>query len=200
MRETGAALWWLPVGAGGHVAIHTSRWWEAYGARREHRPSRPLFHAALEVFTDHGRHVIEMAPAWGPLSGSSGVVATGPVGLPWLGRSRLFRYEVRCLPEGEIPDRAWAPAPPTLIALSAAEADAVVGRVATIPRHTWGRDAVGVGEMWNSNSLVSWLLQTTGIDAAALCPPDHGLAPGWAAGIAAARPAGSGSAQEPHVD
>ena len=81
-----------------------------------------------------------------------------------------------------------------------AQADAVVGRVATIPRHTWGRDAVGVGEMWNSNSLVSWLLQTTGIDAAALCPPDHGLAPGGAAGIAAARPAGTGSAQEPHLD
>ncbi|WP_141005203.1 hypothetical protein [Nocardioides humi] len=56
-----------------------------------------------------------------------------------------------------------------------------------MPRHTWGRDALGVGDMWNSNSLVAWLLQTTGIDAAALAPPGDGAAPGWAAGIAAAR-------------
>ncbi|WP_052308361.1 hypothetical protein [Dietzia sp. UCD-THP] len=189
MRETGVALWWLPVGAGGHVVVHTSRWWEEFHARREHRPSRPLFHAALEVFTGHGRCAIEMAPAWGPLSGSDGVVATGPVGLHWLGRSRLFRYEVRCQVDGRIPDLAWAPQPPTLIALSAVEADALLGRVAEVPRHTWGRDATGTGEMWNSNSLISWLLQTSGIDAAALGPPDHGSAPGWASGIVAAEQA-----------
>lgn len=198
MSDTGVELWWLPVGAGGHVAIHTSRWWESYHARREHRPGRPLFHAALEVFTERGPHVVEMAPAWGPLSGSSGVVATGPVGLRWLGRSRLFRYEVRCLPGGEIPDRAWGPAPPTVLPLGAPEADGLLRRVAEVPLHTWGRDATGTGEMWNSNSLVSWLLQTSGIDAAALGPPDHGLAPGWASGIAAARSAGSGSAPGPH--
>ncbi|MDX2357528.1 hypothetical protein [Dietzia sp. PP-33] len=197
MSEAQVALWWLPVGAGGHVVIHTSRWWELYRARREGRPRRPLFHAALEVFTGQGRHVIEMAPAWGRSAGSGGVVATGPVGLDWLGRSRLFRYEVRCLRDGEIPDRAWAPTPPTLLSLAAPEADALLRRVASVPCHTWGRDAVGVGEMWNSNSLVSWLLQTSGIDASALVPPDHGSAPGWAAGIEAARPAHPGAPMEP---
>ncbi|MEH6821716.1 MAG: hypothetical protein V7706_17400 [Dietzia psychralcaliphila] len=187
MNGERVALWWLPVGAGGHVAIHTSRWWESYRAVRENRHPSPLFHAALEVFTEQGRHVIEMAPAWGPLSGSSGVVATGPVGLSWLGRSRLFRYEVRCLRGGEIPDRAWALTPPTLFPLTAPEAEALLGRVAAVPRHTWGRDALGTGEMWNSNSLVSWLLQTSGIDAAALVPPGGGSAPGWSAGVEAAR-------------
>ena len=33
------------------------------------------------------RHLIEMAPAWGVPGPSRGVVATGPVGLRWLGRS-----------------------------------------------------------------------------------------------------------------
>lgn len=187
MSDARVALWWLPVGAGGHVVIHTSRWWEAYRAWREDRIERPLFHAALEVFTGQGRHVIEMAPAWGQLSGSSGVVATGPVGLGWLGRSRVFRYEVRCRRDGEIPDRAWAPAPPILLTLTTSEAEALLRRVAVVPRYTWGRDAMGAGEMWNSNSLVSWLLQTSGIDAAVLRPPDGGSAPGWSAGIAAAR-------------
>jgi hypothetical protein len=67
-----------------------------------------------------------------------------------------------------------------------AEAEALVRRVADVPVHTWGRDVLGVGDMWNSNSLVSWLLQVSRIDAHGIAPPDDGLAPGWAAGLAAA--------------
>ena len=188
MSDARVDLWWLPVGAGGHVVIHTSRWWEAYRACRERRPAGPLFHAALEVFTGGGRHVIEMAPAWGLPDDAAAVpaVVSGPVGSPWLGRSRLFRYEVRCWPEGRIPDRDFATCPPTALPLPATDAAALVRRVARAPRHTWGRDPAGVGDMWNSNSLVSWLLQTSGVDAAALRPPDGGRAPGWAAGIAVA--------------
>ncbi|WP_413452372.1 hypothetical protein AA0Y32_11110 [Georgenia phoenicis] len=58
-----AELWWLPVGAGGHVVVHTSRWWERLQARREHRAPEPLLHAALEVYTDTSRYVVEMTPA-----------------------------------------------------------------------------------------------------------------------------------------
>ena len=184
-----AALWWLPVGAGGHVVIHTSRWWEALHARREHRPVRPLFHAALEVHSDATtRHVIEMAPAWGQNAAPHGVMMTGPVGLRWLGRFRLFRYEVRCWRSGTIPDRDLAPTPPTFFSLTPAGAQALLARVARVPRHTWGRDAFGTGDMWNSNSVISWLLHTAGIDAAELGPPAGGAAPGWAAGITAAGP------------
>jgi len=194
MNEARVALWWLPVGAGGHVVIHTSRWWERYRAQREHRAPRPLFHAALEVLTDppdHGprRHVIEMAPAWGRVESPAVVVASGPVGLACLGRSPLFRYAVRCWPDGRIPDRDLAPSPPTVLPLPASDAEALLRRVVHVPEHTWGRDALGVGDMWNSNSLVSWLLETSGVDAGALRPPGNGSAPGWAAGIAAARAA-----------
>jgi len=59
---TAIALWWLPVGAGGHVVRHTSRWWELLDAHRAHRRPQPLFHAALEVRTGESNHVIEMAP------------------------------------------------------------------------------------------------------------------------------------------
>src|SRR5215211_3800770 len=62
---TAIALWWLPVGAGGHVVRHTSRWWELLDAHRAHRHPQPLFHAALEVRTGESNYVIEMAPNWG---------------------------------------------------------------------------------------------------------------------------------------
>lgn len=180
-----ADLWWLPVGAGGHIVIHTSRWWELFRARREHRHPRALLHAALEVFDGDARYVIEMTPAWGGRAPSRGVVATGPVGARWLGVSKLFRYEVRCWRDGDIPDRAWAVGPPIRFPLARSEARALLSRVPAVPRLTWGRDAFGIGDMWNSNSLVSWLLHTSGVDATRLDPPAGHTAPGWRSGIAA---------------
>ncbi|WP_442576499.1 hypothetical protein ACSBPH_05005 [Microbacterium sp. F51-2R] len=186
MSGAHADLWWLPVGAGGHVVIHTSRWWELVRARREHRSPRPLFHAALEVFDGHARYVIEMTPAWGGPAGDHGVVANGPVGARWLGASRFFRYEVRRWQNGIIPDLDWALGPPTQFPLSLPDTRALLARVELTPRLTWGSDPFGIGDMWNSNSLVSWLLETSGINAAELTPPADGTAPGWRSGIAAA--------------
>jgi hypothetical protein len=41
--------------------------------------------------------------------------------------------------------------------------------------------------MWNSNSIVSWLLTASGLDVDAMRPPAGGRAPGWTAGLVAAR-------------
>ena len=41
--------------------------------------------------------------------------------------------------------------------------------------------------MWNSNSVISWLLALSGLDPDRLDPPTGGRAPGWKAGIVAAR-------------
>jgi len=178
-------LLWIPVGAGGHVVVHTSRWWEALRARRAHRRPEPLFHAALELLLPEARYVVEMAPAWGAPARERGVVASGPVGWRPLGATRLFRYEVRCWPGGVIPDRAWAVGEPVVLALGVERVRSLRDDVARVPRLTWGADAVGVGDMWNSNSLVAWLLARAGVDAASLAPP-AGSAPGWRAGLAAA--------------
>lgn len=185
MGRSEVKLWWLPVGAGGHVVIHTSRWWELWRSAREHRRPQPLFHAALEV-TAGTRYTIEMTPAWGQGSEPRGVVATGPVGAQRLGVLKLFRYEVRCWRDGVIPDLAYALEPPDLISLPAGDAGALLQRVPRVPCLVWGAKMPG-GDMWNSNSLISWLLQTSGIDAAELHPPRGGRAPGWRAGIDAAR-------------
>lgn len=184
----------MPVGAGGFVVRHTSWWWELAEARRAHRPARPLFHAVLEVAVDDTRHVIEMAPTWGvPAVPDRGVVVSGPVGLRFLGFTRLFRYEVRCWRDGDIPDRAWAPAPPTTVSVDAAAARTILNRVKTVPALTWGRGIPSVSDMWNSNSLVAWLLATARISTTGLCPPEDGRAPGWRAGLAVAAEPGLAS-------
>jgi len=61
---TAVVLWWVPVGAGGHLVRHTSRWWEELEAFRAHRAPQPLFHSALEAWVDGDHFIIEMAPQW----------------------------------------------------------------------------------------------------------------------------------------
>jgi hypothetical protein len=47
--------------------------------------------------------------------------------------------------------------------------------------------------MWNSNSLISWLLARSGHDTSALHPPRGGRAPGWTAGLVLAAREQSGA-------
>src|SRR5688572_22349857 len=106
-------LYWLPLGAGGMAVVRWSgRLYEALAARRDGREPCDLYHSALEVGLGADRCVIEMAPVWGNGHPDRGVVGDGAVGSPWLGRSRLFRYEVRRWLGGTIPDAAEAVASP----------------------------------------------------------------------------------------
>ena len=181
-----AELRWIPVGAGGHVVRHTSRWWERLAAARAHRPPRPLVHGVLEITLDGVRTVIEMAPAWGGPRGSRGVVRTGAVGLRVLGRSRLFRYEVRCWRDGVIPDRRWTRGSPIVLAANDDTVRRLADHVREVPTPVWGRAVGPSGDMWNSNSLVAWLLGVGEVPTAGLLPPDA-RAPGWQAGLEVAR-------------
>jgi hypothetical protein len=40
--------------------------------------------------------------------------------------------------------------------------------------------------MWNSNSVVAYVLARAGVDAEDLAPPGNGRAPGWRAGLTVA--------------
>ncbi|WP_457541329.1 hypothetical protein [Williamsia sp. R60] len=75
---------------------------------------------------------------------------------------------------------------PQVLSDDSAAASRILAKVVSVPRFTWGRDELGVGDMWNSNSLTSWLLMVGGIDLMNVKPPDGGRAPGWQAGIALA--------------
>jgi hypothetical protein len=93
-KSTGIALYWLPLGAGGHSVRWNGRIFEWLAARLDRRDRCDLYHSALEVRVPEGRFVIEQAPAWSE-STMRGVVAEGAVGSRALGRFRLFRYEIR---------------------------------------------------------------------------------------------------------
>jgi hypothetical protein len=184
-------LYWLPLGAGdapGSSLVRlTGRVFEAVAAGWQHRARCDLYHSALEVSLDGVRRVIEMTPVWGQPSADRGVVGEGSVGLPWLGRSRLFRYEVRRWSDGVIPDLDTAVASPRQPDSDRARAERLLELVGAFPLKTWGQDEMGTGEMWNSNSLTAWLLARSGHRTDDIAPPAGGRAPGWSAGLVAAR-------------
>jgi hypothetical protein len=184
-------LYWLPLGAGGHVVRFNGLVYEAVVARLERRAPRPLFHSALEVRLTGARWVVEMTPAWGNAAPDRGVVVEGAVGARVLGRSRLFRYEVRRWRGGTIGGVAEAVGGARPIRSDAVSARALLALVPLVPALTWGRDELHAGEMWNSNSLVSWLLASSGHDPTAAAPPRSGRAPGWRAGLVTAARTGA---------
>lgn len=186
VRTNAVDLYWLPLGAGDHVVKRVGRVYEAVVARRDHREPCDLYHAALEVHLDGDRYVIESAPAWDRAEPDRGVVVTGAVGMPWLGRSKWFRYEVRRWPDGIIPDIAEAVASPRRVSADREHAERVLNLAPEFPAWTWGRDETHTGDMWNSNSLVAWLLVRSDHDMDAVALPDRGRAPGWDGGVVAA--------------
>ena len=182
----GIDLYWLPLGAGGHSVRLNGRVFEAVAALRGRRGRRDLYHSALEIRVPEGRYVIEMAPVWSGNQGERGVVSEGAVGAHSAGRLRLFRYEVRCWREGVIPDIAEAVESPRCLSNDLACARRLLEQVPVVPTPVWGRDELHAGEMWNSNSLISWLILRSGIDVEEVHPPPGGRAPGWQAGIVVA--------------
>ena len=151
MRVTGPGidLYWLPLGAGGHVVRLNGRV-SRQSPRGSSAGSRALHHSGLEVRAPDGRFVIEMTPIAG---------ATAPRGAS-SPRARS----------------AWGRRAGRLLRL-----------VPVVPTPVWGRDELCAGELWNSNSLVSWLLARAGLAPETIPPPRGGRAPGWRAGIVVAR-------------
>ncbi|MDP9495188.1 MAG: hypothetical protein M3P87_08115 [Actinomycetota bacterium] len=181
-------MYWIPLGAGGAGVVRLNgRVYEAIQARLEGRRPPALYHSALELQVAEGRFIIENA--WPSPDGdiaSRGVVVEGPVFNRRLARLRLFRYEVRRWRDGVIPDADEAVASPHRLSNDPGQAKRLLDLVASVPTLMWGRDELGAGEMWNSNSVVSWLLVRSGLPAFAFQPPAGGRAPGWEAGIVAA--------------
>ena len=183
----GVDLYWLPLGAGGHSVRLNGRVFEAVAARLGRRTACDLYHSALEVRVPKGRFVIEMTPIPDSNGAQRGVVADGAVGSRWAGRFRIFRYEVRRWCDGVIPDVGEAVESPRRLTDDPRLAQRVLDLVPYVPTPVWGRDELRAGEMWNSNSLISWLIARSGIDAESVQPPAGGRAPGWDAGLVVAR-------------
>ena len=180
-------LYWLPLGAGGHSVRVNGKVYEAIAARLTRRAPCDLYHSALEVRVGDAVYAIEQGPVLPRSNDDRGVVAVGPVGARWAGRLPLFRYEVRVWRGGIIPDVAEAVASPLRLVADDSTAQRLLRAVRLVPTPVWGRDELGTGEMWNSNSVIAWALSQSGIDASAIQPPLGGRAPGWHAGVTVAR-------------
>jgi hypothetical protein len=190
-RTAAVDLYWIPLGAGGRFVRFNGRVFEAVEAARRHRQRCDLYHAVLVVNLTGDRYAIELAPSPDADEASRGVVGTGAVGSRHIGWLRLFRYEVRCWRGGSIPDLGDAVGGPRRLTSDPRVARRLLDLVTAVPRPVWGRDQLKAGEMWNSNSIIAWLIATAGLSTAHLVPPAHGRAPGWHAGLEVARRAGA---------
>jgi hypothetical protein len=179
----GIDLYWLPLGAGGNFVRFNGRVYEAIKARLDRRPVCDLYHSALQVVVPEGRYVVENTPVVDDRGRERGVVAEGSVGIGWAGRFRILRYELRRWRDGVIHDLGEAVDSPRRLSSDPSDARRLLDLVPQMPLFVWGRDEAGAGEMWNSNSMISWLIARTGLDADSIKPPAGGRAPGWNAGI-----------------
>ena len=185
--HAGVDLYWLPLGAGGHSVRLNGKVFEAVVARLERRPACDLYHSALVVQVPGGRFVIEQAPVGRGDGRARGVVGVGAVGSRRAGRFRIFRYELRCWRDGVIPDVAEAVESPQRLSTDPRLAQRILDLVRAVPTPVWGRDELRAGEMWNSNSVISWLISRAGLPVDSIRPPAGGRAPGWHAGVVVAR-------------
>jgi hypothetical protein len=181
--RAGIHLYWLPLGAGGNLVRFSGRVYEAIKARLDRRPTCELYHSALQVFVPEGRYVVENTPVLDNRGPERGVVAEGPVGVRWAGRFRMSRYELRRWREGVIADLGAAVDSPRRLSGDLRDARRLLELVPQMPILVWGRDEARTGEMWNSNSMIAWLIARTGLDVASIEPPKGGRAPGWNAGL-----------------
>jgi hypothetical protein len=180
-------LYWLPLGAGGHFVRVYGRLYEGLAARLQRRRACHLYHSALQVELPEATFVIEQAPVHDWSGAQRGVVAEGAVGARWAGRFRIFRYEIRVWRGGHIPDVAEAVESPLRVSDDEACARRVLETIPRVPTPVWGRDELGAGGMWNSNSVIAWVIARSGLDAESIQPPHGGRAPGWRAGLTVAR-------------
>jgi len=185
-ERAGIDLYWLPLGAGGNFVRFNGWVYEAIKARMDRRPVCDLYHSALVVSVSEGRYVVENTPVVDTHGRERGVVLEGPVGARWAGRFRMFRYEMRRWRDGVMPDISEAVDSPRRLSSNLSDARRLLELMPRMPTLVWGRDELRAGEMWNSNSMIAWLIACTGLDADSIEPPSGGRAPGWHAGIVAA--------------
>jgi hypothetical protein len=148
---------------------------------------------------DGERYTVELAPSPNADEASRGVIATGPVGTRWISWLRIFRYELRCWRGGTIPDLTWAVGGPRRACADRATVRRLLQLMPRVPRLVWGRDELHTGDMWNSNSVIAWLLASAGLATDNLGPPAGGRAPGWHAGLTVAAEASNSQTDGPRL-
>lgn len=175
-------LYWVPVGGTSITDVLD------FIANRliDNPDGKTIYHSALEIqFPEGGecrRFVIELTESEDDPAEKARVGETvehnifGP-----------FNYTIRLFRNGEVEDQVNAQAPITL-SNDCRIASNIAALVAAeeVPDLDYGEKIgtrSGATDRWTSNSVISWLLQRTGLNPGGIFPPDGGIAPGWDAGL-----------------
>ena len=89
----------------------------------------------------------------------------------------MFRDELRRWFDGAIPDLCHAVDSPVHVSDDETRIRSVLALMPLVPRPVWGSDELHAGEMWNSNSVISWMLSQAGLVDAAGRPPATDVRP-----------------------
>lgn len=185
---TGLELFWLPLGAGGHSVRVNGKVYEALLARAQRRASRDLYHAALVAELPDGH----------PLS-RSGPSGTGspapPIAARWCrARSACVRWAVAVVPLRGAALAGRSHPGPRVRRGRPASSHRRRGRRTTCPRRRDRRAGADLGpRRARARGDVelqlrhTWVLVRAGLDPSEVQPPSSGRAPGFDAGLAAAR-------------
>lgn len=89
-------LYWIPLGAGGHLVRFNGIVLEAISSMIQRRPRRDIYHTALAIRTPSGPYTVEMTPVPNRRSWERGIVAQGSVGTRWAGRGTIVLTRSGC--------------------------------------------------------------------------------------------------------
>ena len=186
-----ADLYWIPLGAGGHSVRFNGRVFEAVAAARQHRPRCDLYHAALVVdsaaIATRSSSRRRRTPT--RRAGASSPPAPSGAATSAAGACSATRCAAGAADRSRTSARRSAARPGHRPIRRSPGGCSISSRPSPTP--VWGRDELHAGEMWNSNSVIAWLLATAGLPAERLHPPARGRAPGWDAGLVVAHRAGA---------
>jgi hypothetical protein len=124
---------------------------------------------------------------WSKTAGPSLTPTARRAAWPWRARWAAAGWGAGGCSATRIADASEAVASPQLLSQDPVVAHRLLALVDSLPSPVWGRDELGTGEMWNSNSVIAWLLAQSGLPTDAIRPPAGGRTPGWQAGLVTAR-------------
>jgi dihydroorotate dehydrogenase (fumarate) len=94
-----------------------------------------------------------------------------------VGRFRIFRYEIRLWFGGHTPDVAEALDSPRRLTIDEDRARRVLDLIGQVPTPAWGRDELATGDMWNSNSVIAWVIALQRVKSVVTVPVAVKLSP-----------------------
>ena len=172
-------LYWIPLGAGGHCVRFNGRIFEALdAARRAPSALRPLPRGARRPARRPALHDRARRRRRTPTRRAAASSAPAPSAAATSAGCACFATRFAAGEADRSPTWTTRSAGRCRLTTDPGVARRLLDLVAAVPRPVWGRDELDAGEMWNSNSVIAWLVATAGLPADELEPAAAGQGAG----------------------